>query len=1370
MRIKTIITAILIALILFIGFTFTPQFRSLLLNIAVSRAANYLEADLSVGKLTGSLVSSLKLHDITLAVKDSQLLHIDSISMRYSLRYLLRKEINIEHIILDNLSLNAEYSDGEWNLLQIIKQQDEPEPVPEEEKPFTWKINLAAFKLQGAEIMITTANPPGGNSQYFDYLPSSISDLDLEFDLQYSENDGRFELKTFKCLFDWPDKGEINLNRLNFTLIQDEDEIYTQDFVLQTDNTKIDLFSHFKTGADLEHRTTLDIGFGNLQDVAMFAPQVVADESLSLSLALLGDNEILTLEKRIFVDGSLLEDFRIIFKAYMEDVSGFLSGLSDLELNSYEMSAYFDDFSPLRFVETIDDELKLNGIVLVNGDAMDIEKGNVRLVVSISEMLYSKIVGSDDYNGTGYDKYSLEGFRFEANLNDGALAAKTMLREARKTTLQLNFNTASLSALLNSIAEADEFRGLADYSLDFATENFDLGRITNKEEHSTNLNLRANIRGSDYKTDAGLHLKKSQAAGLTIDSINMAAFIDPEVIVLDTVNVTVDKTSLGLKGSLIDREVTLNYYLAFSEIDKIMSSFIEISEPITVDGILSGNLHGTADSLNISGSLQVDESLLGNITSSKIESDFLVLSEPHRLQANLGLDAQQILIDEFEIQRAGVRTEIDLLLADNDTDIFRELLAALVLDVELDEDHSITAEIDISGRESSFDIVLGLLAKSNDIIWQTETRKPRINFVPGKLVEVDSFRLYSNNQSIELDGLYSLNGSRENDLSFTIANLDLAELLILLNNDLPVEGIFDLAVNISGCSQEPVIGLSSNLSNIGYQDLKDMNVFTKIDYPGRYSEDFDHLPEYEVIAAVSSIELMDELLVGIDLYIPLKIGFGSGVEFYSDADSYLHLQTVPLNLSRFDSLLEAVDDLTGSLAVSLEVRDKLTEYLDIPADMKKELHLPESDESTRTFTHLSLAIENAGLRVHDLGTRYRDINFDVQIENDLLEIKRGEIRSGEGIIRMNGGFPLADPNQPLSFTFRANSFPAIANEALDVLINSNLSLSGSLSEPRFSGNVSIPRGRIYLNELLQEGAAGAGEVPLLAEAKKKQVLEEKVEPDIEEIQLSIPEPQTDIDIINDAINNSRGTINISFPRNVWVRSPETNIELRADLQIVKRDAHFEVFGSVNTIRGFYIFYGRRFQIVSGEVSFTGGRDINPQIALTLEYTFRGIDRGRNTLKLIVLGTMEELDITFELNNNPIEEADAISYIVFGRSFEELTRGEKAEATSQAVVLGNILANQLAGVVTDVVGETLGLDMIEFRSDTASSQVGVEIGKYLTERLFVSLKRDFNLTSSGESVAEEIVVEYEIRPYLFLQGKRGDDRDSGLDLIWRLSWE
>ena len=189
------------------------------------------------------------------------------------------------------------------------------------------------------------------------------------------------------------------------------------------------------------------------------------------------------------------------------------------------------------------------------------------------------------------------------------------------------------------------------------------------------------------------------------------------------------------------------------------------------------------------------------------------------------------------------------------------------------------------------------------------------------------------------------------------------------------------------------------------------------------------------------------------------------------------------------------------------------------------------------------------------------------------------------------------------------------------------------------------------------------------------------------------------------------------------------------------------------------------------VFFNGGMEINPNIELEALHIFRGLDREKNTLKLKVTGNLSKPEISFALNEVDIEETDAISYLLFGQSSDELSHSQKSQMAGQdgatsRVALKRLFTGQLMGQISGVMRKKLNLDVIEFKGDKDWRKASVVIGKYLTNDLYFSYQREFNLGRSHEVVPEQVFLEYEINRFLFLQAIKGDDKSTGFDIIWK----
>jgi len=125
-------------------------------------------------------------------------------------------------------------------------------------------------------------------------------------------------------------------------------------------------------------------------------------------------------------------------------------------------------------------------------------------------------------------------------------------------------------------------------------------------------------------------------------------------------------------------------------------------------------------------------------------------------------------------------------------------------------------------------------------------------------------------------------------------------------------------------------------------------------------------------------------------------------------------------------------------------------------------------------------------------------------------------------------------------------------------------------------------------------------------------------------------------------------------------------------------------------------------------------------------------------------------------------------IVFGKSTAQLSSGERNQIdnSGQDNLATKILVSQIASRVTSVLQNRLNLDVVEFRGDSNWRQAQVVVGKYLTNNLFLSYERELSFGSNNEVNSEKITLEYEIIPRLFLQGTQGDEKATGLDLIWK----
>jgi autotransporter translocation and assembly factor TamB len=140
-----------------------------------------------------------------------------------------------------------------------------------------------------------------------------------------------------------------------------------------------------------------------------------------------------------------------------------------------------------------------------------------------------------------------------------------------------------------------------------------------------------------------------------------------------------------------------------------------------------------------------------------------------------------------------------------------------------------------------------------------------------------------------------------------------------------------------------------------------------------------------------------------------------------------------------------------------------------------------------------------------------------------------------------------------------------------------------------------------------------------------------------------------------------------------------------------------------------------------------------------------------------------------LDDETIEEKDAISYIIFGRSVNQLGEGEREKMSTENLALGTAFT-KLSSVVKDVLQESAGIDVFEVSGGENWKSGNVTIGKYITNKLFLSYDRSFDFDKQSKTPnTERIMLEYQFLRNLVLKATN-QKINSGFDLIYKKTWK
>lgn len=388
--------------------------------------------------------------------------------------------------------------------------------------------------------------------------------------------------------------------------------------------------------------------------------------------------------------------------------------------------------------------------------------------------------------------------------------------------------------------------------------------------------------------------------------------------------------------------------------------------------------------------------------------------------------------------------------------------------------------------------------------------------------------------------------------------------------------------------------------------------------------------------------------------------------------------------------------------------------------------------------HLSL--RNAGIHLVPNNVTLRSMEGMVAFNRDRILLESFTVRSGSGDLA-GSGFIQMDGFNPrdLSIGIRARQFLIADTRDMRAVASLEGNIGGTLFRPELTGSMVVNSANIYLDNFGEKT--------------------------VEEVQLDGDEPLQAPSMYDSLSVRMR----VQVDPNVWVRnrtSPELAIEVQGDMDLLKdRGGDLMAFGSLATRQGYAMQYGKRFQMERGQLAFSGD-PFNPRLDIVSLYELRVPEDIE--IRYLITGTVNEPEFNFS-SNPEMELENIISYTLFGKPFGALFSWQQTFSGGGG---GGALARDAAiGVLVDRVEnlatESLGIDMLQIDSNRQGETVttSVKAGKYITDKLFVAVLNELG----GSDAVTRVVLEYYIRRNLLLMLTQGNDRRSGVDILWKYEY-
>jgi autotransporter translocation and assembly factor TamB len=400
------------------------------------------------------------------------------------------------------------------------------------------------------------------------------------------------------------------------------------------------------------------------------------------------------------------------------------------------------------------------------------------------------------------------------------------------------------------------------------------------------------------------------------------------------------------------------------------------------------------------------------------------------------------------------------------------------------------------------------------------------------------------------------------------------------------------------------------------------------------------------------------------------------------------------------------------------------------------------------LAHGQLTLRNGALQLAIAGERYKDIQVQLAFAGNRVEIEHLQVGSRSGNMQVNGWLETAGlAIAQLNVGVRADRFTAMHTPEAEAVVSAGIALHGSLQDLSATGKVSIPRARVLMSgklwgrpadvqpwELTVAGVYGAGPKGTSNSTGNHTDLHKPV-----------PLPFLRVDL------------SVDMPRNVWVQGNGTAVEISGTMRVRKAAKEpFILDGTIETVRGFASFYGKKFVVQEGRVNFPGSEELNPFLDVTVTQTV-----ANYAVSIHIGGKARQPSIT--LSSTPdLPQAEIASLLVLGRTSEQrLTNSEQSALSGQ---VQQIIGDVAAGELEKTISQPLGLDTVEVEAGQTLGTGRVSVGRYVTQDIFLSYERQVG--GEGEN---KVNIEYSINRRLKVKGSGSDTRESALDLLWHLDY-
>ncbi len=922
---------------------------------------------------------------------------------------------------------------------------------------------------------------------------------------------------------------------------------------------------------------------------------------------------------------------------------------------------------------------------------------------------------------------------------EGTLRTEGPLERLQVTgDLQVAEGRVQLDALINATAPESAYR------VDAVLEDVALHRLTGRLPTPSRWTGRIFAEGSGFTPDSmdtrvELTARDARIGGLHVDSTQATVRVGAGILTVDTIDARLGGIFIQGKGDLGIREpVDGQVSLAFQTEDLgglrplLMGDTVIAGDTLRAMEATLLRFEGVdPDTLPTEAEVTMNGALVGNVTLSGSLESFSAEGEATLREAQYGMyqvDSAQVVFAARQLPSLEGVLEVDLdaYRVQLEDRAFQEVhltgaVADRVGDARLEIERTDDERLTLVG-----DFALDSLARSgrvelqearlvlDSLAWSAQGT-PRIRWDTAGLEVRDLAVMRSGagaTGAMELTAEGTLSWDGDSDFVLGVQGASLDRLTRLLEmEDVELGGMVDLDLTVVGPSAEPDISGTLRWRGARYADLALDSVSGSFRYDDRSAR-----------VDLSAWEAGQEAFTTRGT-VPMDLALGGDPFRSVDAPLDLRVEADSLSATVALGFLTFLEDVEGTVSGEFDVGGTLD--------------APEPSGVFR-LNGGAWTMEAVGVRHTGIGGTLR-LNVDRTVDVDLSARAEGTTRV-TGTVTLE---PLDDPELDLDIVF--SEFQAVDRADVEGEVSGTLELVGRYRQPLVQGNVRVDEGTLFLEEFVR--AAGVVDLSDPSLFDQFEPVDTTAFADVRRAQ-------------NPFLRNLRVSVDLSVPRNAWLRSPDMNVEMGGDLVVAydRGKRNLVLVGDLEALRGSYSVLGRAFQVESGTVSFVGTPGINPLLDIEAVATIRALEDERITITANVDGTLIDPRVELTSDEPGIAQSDVVSYLIAGRPSYELTSSQQAAIRAAGSTAVTWATGALANSLGAALAQDVGLDYLNI-SQVGSYVVGssvfsgtqIEVGQYVDEDVFIVLVLRPPTAQGGSNVFGGARVEWDITDDYTLEG-------------------